>query len=65
MWSRIAAALELQIQIAVSALYVLCLLVVGFVGAYTISTQNQATEHALRISQARAEAASWPAGDES
>jgi signal transduction histidine kinase/DNA-binding response OmpR family regulator len=56
-WSRIAAALEAQIQVAVSALYVLCLLVVGIVGAYTISTQNKATEHALRISQARAEAA--------
>ena len=44
-------------HVAVSAIYILCLLAVGLVGGYTISTQNDATERALRVSQARADAA--------
>jgi phosphoglycerate-specific signal transduction histidine kinase len=47
-----------RIVLAVSAVYVFCLLSVGLVGAYTISTQNKATENALRVSQTRANEAS-------
>ena len=43
--------------LAANAVYVLCLLLVGLMGAYTISTQNQTTEKALRESQARADSA--------
>jgi hypothetical protein len=44
--------------LAVNAASVLCLLTVGLVRAYTISTQNLATVTALRLSQGRADEAS-------
>src|SRR5436309_2176471 len=47
-----------KILLALSGVYMLCLLLVGLVGAYTISTQNKATELVLRSSQARADEAS-------
>ncbi|HLZ11031.1 MAG TPA: response regulator [Candidatus Acidoferrum sp.] len=52
------AAPKSRALLAVNAVSMLCLLLVGVVGAYTISTQNHATETALRISQARADEAS-------
>jgi signal transduction histidine kinase/DNA-binding response OmpR family regulator len=42
-----------RILLTVNVVSVLCLLVVGLVGGYTISSQNSATEAALRSSQAR------------
>ena len=47
-----------KILLALSGVYILCLMMVGLVGAYTISTQNKATEKTLRGSQARADEAS-------
>ncbi|HEY2353026.1 MAG TPA: response regulator [Candidatus Acidoferrum sp.] len=47
-----------KILLALSGVYILCLLLVGLVGAYTISTQNKATEMTLRLSQARVDEAS-------
>jgi signal transduction histidine kinase/DNA-binding response OmpR family regulator len=43
--------------LAFTAIYILCLLSVGIVGGYTISTQNEVTEAALQLSQDRADAA--------
>jgi two-component system, sensor histidine kinase and response regulator len=47
-----------KILLTLSGVYMVCLLLVGLVGAYTISTQNKATEQTLRLSQARADEAS-------
>jgi two-component system sensor histidine kinase/response regulator len=44
-----------RILLAANAVYVLCLLLVGLMGAYTISSQNKTNEKALRESQARAD----------
>jgi signal transduction histidine kinase/DNA-binding response OmpR family regulator len=45
------------LALLVNAVYVFCLLSVGLTGAYTISSQNQATEKAIRQSQVRADEA--------
>ena len=44
-------------NLAVSTIYIICLLTVGLVGGYTISTQNRMTARVLQASQARADAA--------
>jgi two-component system sensor histidine kinase/response regulator len=46
-----------KLALLVNAVYVFCLLSVGLTGAYTISSQNQATEKAIRQSQVRADEA--------
>jgi two-component system, sensor histidine kinase and response regulator len=46
-----------KVALLVNAVYVFCLLSVGLTGAYTISSQNQATETAIRQSQVRADEA--------
>jgi two-component system, sensor histidine kinase and response regulator len=46
-----------KLALLVNAVYVFCLLCVGLTGAYTISSQNQATEKAIRRSQVRADEA--------
>jgi signal transduction histidine kinase/DNA-binding response OmpR family regulator len=56
--SRNSSPHSSKVLLALSGVYMLCLLLVGLVGAYTISTQNRATEKALRLSQARADEAS-------
>jgi signal transduction histidine kinase/DNA-binding response OmpR family regulator len=52
------SAIKSRIVLLVSVVYSLCLLSVGLVAAYTISTQNRATANALEQSQARANKAS-------
>ncbi len=54
---RIAEIRWTKELLSVSAVYIACLLSVGLVGGYTIFSQTRATEEALRISQARADAA--------
>src|SRR5215813_12896915 len=56
--SRDSTAQKSRILLALSGVYILCLLLVGLVGGYTISTQNRATVRTLQMSQTRVDEAS-------